>query len=47
MKFGILYNVEYHPEIHGMPAQYYEHILSQIELEEELGFEAVWFGEHH
>ena len=47
MKFGILYNVEYHSEIHGAPAQYYEHILSQIQLEEELGFEAVWFGEHH
>ena len=47
MKFGILYNVEYHPEIHGSPSQYYEHILDQIQLEEELGYDAVWFGEHH
>ncbi len=47
MKFGILYNTDYHPEAHGPAAQYYEQILKQVELEEELGFDAVWFGEHH
>ena len=47
LKFAILYNVEYHPEIHGTPADYYAQILDQIELQEELGFDAVWFGEHH
>ena len=47
MKFGILYNVEYHPEIHGSPSRYYGHILDQIQLEEELGYDSVWFGEHH
>jgi alkanesulfonate monooxygenase SsuD/methylene tetrahydromethanopterin reductase-like flavin-dependent oxidoreductase (luciferase family) len=47
MKFGILYNIEYYPEVHGSPQQYYQRILEQIEREEELGFDSVWFGEHH
>ena len=47
MKFGILYNTDYHAEAHGPPARYYEQILQQIRLEEELGFHSVWFGEHH
>ncbi len=47
MKFGILYNTDYYREAHGTASQYYEDILTQVELEEELGFEAVWFGEHH
>jgi alkanesulfonate monooxygenase SsuD/methylene tetrahydromethanopterin reductase-like flavin-dependent oxidoreductase (luciferase family) len=47
MKFGILYNIEYYPHVHGSPTQYYSRILEQIEREEELGFESVWFGEHH
>ncbi len=47
MKFGILYNVDYHREVHGTPSKYYETLLNQIELEEQLGFDAVWFGEHH
>ncbi len=47
MKFGILYNTDYYPEAHGSPAQYYQQILEQTQFEEELGFDAVWFGEHH
>ena len=47
MKFGILYNTDYYPEAHGSASQYYGQILEQAQLEEELGFDAVWFGEHH
>lgn len=47
MKFGILYNTDYYPEAHGSASKYYEDILTQVELEEALGFDAVWFGEHH
>lgn len=47
MKFGILYNTDYYPEAHGSPSQYYGRILEQIDFEEELGFDSVWFGEHH
>jgi alkanesulfonate monooxygenase SsuD/methylene tetrahydromethanopterin reductase-like flavin-dependent oxidoreductase (luciferase family) len=47
MKFGILYNTDYYPEAHGSPSQYYGRILEQVEFEEELGFDSVWFGEHH
>lgn len=47
MKFGILYNTDYYPEAHGSASQYYHQILAQAQFEEELGFESVWFGEHH
>jgi alkanesulfonate monooxygenase SsuD/methylene tetrahydromethanopterin reductase-like flavin-dependent oxidoreductase (luciferase family) len=47
VKFGILYNTDYYPQAHGSPSQYYGQILEQVEFEEELGFHAVWFGEHH
>lgn len=47
MKFAILYNTEYYPETHGSPSTYYGQILAQTELVEDLGFDAVWFGEHH
>lgn len=47
MKFGILYNTDYYPEAHGSASQYYNQILEQAQFEEELGFESVWFGEHH
>jgi alkanesulfonate monooxygenase SsuD/methylene tetrahydromethanopterin reductase-like flavin-dependent oxidoreductase (luciferase family) len=47
MKFGILYNVDYHYEVHGSPTEYYNTLLKQVEIAEELGFDAVWFGEHH
>ncbi len=47
MKFGILYNIDYRPEVHGSSASYYGQILDQIDIIEELGFDSVWFGEHH
>ncbi len=47
MKFAILYNTDSYPAVHGSAEPYYNQILEQVELEEELGFDAVWFGEHH
>src|SRR5215469_10725224 len=47
MKFGLLYNTDYYPEVHGSASHYYGDILEETELAEELGFDAVWFGEHH
>lgn len=47
MRFGICYNVDYHPEIHGTPGDYYHQILQQCELLESLGYDSAWFSEHH
>jgi alkanesulfonate monooxygenase SsuD/methylene tetrahydromethanopterin reductase-like flavin-dependent oxidoreductase (luciferase family) len=47
MKFGVLFNLEYRPEIHGPPAKWYAEILDLVVLIERLGFHAAWFGEHH
>lgn len=47
MKFGILYNIDYHPEIHGSPQTYFEIILDQVAMLEQLGYDSVWFSEHH
>jgi alkanesulfonate monooxygenase SsuD/methylene tetrahydromethanopterin reductase-like flavin-dependent oxidoreductase (luciferase family) len=47
VRFGICYNVDYQPAVHGAPADYYEQMLSQCELLEELGFDSAWFSEHH
>jgi alkanesulfonate monooxygenase SsuD/methylene tetrahydromethanopterin reductase-like flavin-dependent oxidoreductase (luciferase family) len=47
VKFGILYNTDYYPQAHGSASQYYGQILEQTQLAEDLGFHAVWFGEHH
>jgi alkanesulfonate monooxygenase SsuD/methylene tetrahydromethanopterin reductase-like flavin-dependent oxidoreductase (luciferase family) len=47
VRFGICYNIDYHPAVHGSPADYYETILRQVELLEELGYDSVWFSEHH
>jgi alkanesulfonate monooxygenase SsuD/methylene tetrahydromethanopterin reductase-like flavin-dependent oxidoreductase (luciferase family) len=47
MRLGVCYNIDYHPEIHGAPQEYYETILRQVELLEELGYDTVWFSEHH
>jgi hypothetical protein len=40
MKFGILYNTDYYPNVHGSASSYYGQILEQAQLEEELGFHA-------
>jgi len=47
MKFAILYNIDYQPSVHGSSSQYYREILEQVQLIERLGYDAVWFGEHH
>lgn len=47
MKFGLLFNTDYHAEVHGPPEQYYERLLDQIVHAESLGYHSAWFGEHH
>lgn len=47
MKFGILYNVDYYPEVHGSPGGYYGGLLDQVAFAEDLGYQSAWFGEHH
>jgi alkanesulfonate monooxygenase SsuD/methylene tetrahydromethanopterin reductase-like flavin-dependent oxidoreductase (luciferase family) len=47
MRFGVLYNIDYHEEVHGSATRYYGAILDQVVRLEELGYDAVWFGEHH
>ncbi len=47
MRFGVLYNIDYHQEIHGSASRYYGAILDQVVALEELGYDSVWFGEHH
>jgi alkanesulfonate monooxygenase SsuD/methylene tetrahydromethanopterin reductase-like flavin-dependent oxidoreductase (luciferase family) len=47
MRFGICYNVEYREDVHGTPSNYYKQILEQVDLLEALGFDSVWFSEHH
>ena len=47
MRFGILYNVDYYPGVHGSSAGYYGGLLDQVNLAEDLGYHSAWFGEHH
>ena len=47
MRVGICYNVEYHPDIHKTPSHYFGQILDQVVLLDELGYDTVWFSEHH
>jgi alkanesulfonate monooxygenase SsuD/methylene tetrahydromethanopterin reductase-like flavin-dependent oxidoreductase (luciferase family) len=47
LKFGLLFNTDYHAEAHGPPSEYYGRILDQVVLAETLGFHSAWFGEHH
>jgi alkanesulfonate monooxygenase SsuD/methylene tetrahydromethanopterin reductase-like flavin-dependent oxidoreductase (luciferase family) len=47
MRFGICYNLEYIAGVHKSPSHYIGQILEQVELLEDLGYDAVWFSEHH
>lgn len=47
MRFGVCYNIDYHPDIHGDPRSYFDQILDQVDLLEDLGYDTVWFSEHH
>jgi putative endonuclease len=35
VKFGILYNIDYRPEVHKSPSGYYGQILEQVQLLED------------
>jgi alkanesulfonate monooxygenase SsuD/methylene tetrahydromethanopterin reductase-like flavin-dependent oxidoreductase (luciferase family) len=47
VKFGLLYNTDYHAASHGPPERYYAELLDQVVLAERLGYDSAWFGEHH
>jgi alkanesulfonate monooxygenase SsuD/methylene tetrahydromethanopterin reductase-like flavin-dependent oxidoreductase (luciferase family) len=47
MRYGLLFNVDYHADVHGSPKEYYDSILDQVCLAEDLGYDTAWFGEHH
>jgi natural product biosynthesis luciferase-like monooxygenase protein len=47
VKFGVLYLPTYVPELDGPEATFYAHMLEQIELADELGYQDVWLTEHH
>ena len=47
MKFGLLYIPDYYPERYQSAGQYYGEMLEQIQYEEELGFDGVFFAEHY
>jgi alkanesulfonate monooxygenase SsuD/methylene tetrahydromethanopterin reductase-like flavin-dependent oxidoreductase (luciferase family) len=47
MRFGICYNIDYRPDIHGSPSSYFDRILDQVSVLEDLGYDSVWFSEHH
>jgi alkanesulfonate monooxygenase SsuD/methylene tetrahydromethanopterin reductase-like flavin-dependent oxidoreductase (luciferase family) len=47
MRFGITYNLEYVPEVHLTEKRYVDLILEQTVLLDQLGYDAVWYSEHH
>ena len=47
MKFGVLYIPDYYPAVHKTASHYYGEMMEQIECEEELGFDGVFFAEHY
>jgi len=47
VRVGICYNIEYHEDVHKSPSHYFGQILEQVDLLEELGYDTVWFSEHH
>jgi alkanesulfonate monooxygenase SsuD/methylene tetrahydromethanopterin reductase-like flavin-dependent oxidoreductase (luciferase family) len=47
MKFGILYIPDYYPERYASASHYYGEMMEQIQYEEELGFDGVFFAEHY
>jgi alkanesulfonate monooxygenase SsuD/methylene tetrahydromethanopterin reductase-like flavin-dependent oxidoreductase (luciferase family) len=46
MKFGLCYIPDYHAEHAGTYADFYDGMLAEVRLAEELGFEGAWFAEH-
>jgi glutaconate CoA-transferase subunit B len=47
LKFGILYIPDYYPERYTSASHYYGETMEQIQYEEELGFDGVFFAEHY
>ena len=46
MKFGLCYIPDYHPEQAGSYTDFYDGMIDEVRLAEELGFEGAWFAEH-
>lgn len=46
MKFGLLYIPDYHAEAHGSFQAYYEDMIRQVQVADELGYDGAWFAEH-
>ena len=47
MRFHLHLLPTYHPDRDAPFDVYYQHVLEQVELAEELGFETFWCTEHH
>jgi alkanesulfonate monooxygenase SsuD/methylene tetrahydromethanopterin reductase-like flavin-dependent oxidoreductase (luciferase family) len=47
MKFGLLYIPDYYPDRYKSASHYYGEMMEQIQYEEELGFDGVFFAEHY
>ena len=47
MKFGVLYIPDYYPDRYQSASHYYGEMMEQIQYEEELGFDGVFFAEHY
>ena len=47
MKFGLLYEMEMHPELGSSESDVYWQAIEQVKLAEEVGFDYVWCVEHH
>ena len=47
MKFGLLYIPDYDPDRYKTASHYYGEMLEQIQYQEELGFDGVFFAEHY
>lgn len=46
MKFGLCYIPDYHADISGSWSDWYEGMIAEVKLAEQLGFDAAWFAEH-
>ena len=46
MKFGLCYIPDYHAEYSGSWQAWYEGMIAEVKLAEQLGFTGAWFAEH-
>lgn len=47
MRFHVTQLTTYFPGLDPHPDVYYEQLLEQVQLAEELGWDCFWFTEHH